>query len=109
MEHGMHCMARLVRALLGPDAVSASKLGFGMQLRVLGVDMTPSQWGVRCQPAPEKVAKCLYVIELALQENKLLPGSAMKLAGRLSWASLFMFRRLGRAMLRPIFRQAHGG
>ena len=32
-----------------------------------------------------------------------------KIAGRLQWACSHMFKRMGRAMVRPIYRQAHQG
>ena len=35
----------------------------------------------------------------------LSPGEASRLAGALGFASQYVFRRLGRAMLVPIFRQ----
>ena len=36
-----------------------------------------------------------------------MQSDAGKLAGRLSWATQFLFRKLGRAMLRPIFDRAY--
>ena len=47
--------------------------------------------------------KCLKVIEEALKSGVLHSGCAQKLAGRLNWAGQYLFHRLGRAMLRPIF------
>eukprot|EP00959_Pyramimonas_sp_CCMP1952_P094244 1971561-Pyramimonas_sp.AAC.1 len=44
----------------------------------------------------------------ALESGKLDPGAAAKLAGALSWASQSLFKRLGRAFLRPRFAQQHG-
>jgi hypothetical protein len=50
--------------------------------------------------------KCLDVIEAALAPGgSLAAGCASKLAGRLQWACQFMFYRLGRAMIRPIYSQ----
>ena len=40
-----------------------------------------------------------------LDSNKLLPGQASKLAGALNWASQHMFKRLGRALIYPLYRQ----
>eukprot|EP00959_Pyramimonas_sp_CCMP1952_P250055 5227433-Pyramimonas_sp.AAC.1 len=37
----------------------------------------------------------------------LAPGQVAKLAGGLSWGATHMFHRLGRAMLRPLFKQSH--
>ena len=35
-------------------------------------------------------------------------GEASKLAGALSWGASHQFRRVGRAMVRPLFQHAHG-
>eukprot|EP00973_Karenia_brevis_P053448 7428494-Karenia_brevis.AAC.1 len=56
-------------------------------------------------PAVSKVVKWTRNIELALSEGKLSAGHASKLAGQLSWAVGRMFKRFGRAMIRPIFDQ----
>ena len=40
LEHGMNCYARLVRAMLGPEAIAADKLMCGRSLVVLGVQQT---------------------------------------------------------------------
>jgi len=103
----MWCMARLVRALLGVSAVAEHKLDWGSTLRLLGVDLAPSDHGLTCRPAPEKLQKCHAIIQEALAQEALSIGCASKLAGRLNWASQFLFKRLGRAMLRPIYAQIH--
>ena len=106
-EHAMMSLARLVRAIFGESAVAKHKLGFGASLVALGVLITPKEHSFRCELAPEKAAKCIEAIEKALMSGEMFPGTARKLAGRLSWASQFMFRRLGRAMLHPLFQRAH--
>eukprot|EP00973_Karenia_brevis_P002222 298811-Karenia_brevis.AAC.1 len=97
MEHAMHCFARVIRIILGPDAVAEHKLGCGKQLEVLGVQVTVGENGFRCAPAPLKVKKWLAEIGTALHEHKLSAGAASKLGGRLSWGSSVMFHRVGRA------------
>ena len=106
-QHAMTCLARLVRAIFGSSAVSAHKLGFGANIVALGILITPKEDGFRCELAREKAAKCIDAMSTALKDEQLFPGTARKLAGRLSWASQFMFRRLGRAMLRPFFQRSH--
>ena len=59
--------------------------GFGLRL----LCMTPVQ-----------VVKWLRLIDDALEQQKLLPGMAMKLAGKLYWGTSCAFKRLGRAMIR---------
>ena len=124
MEHGMQCFARLVRALLGEDAVSAHKLQYGLTLTVLGVDVELNDKGYRCRPALEKKLKICATLESILKEGSLEPGLAQKLSGsiivhfvdcirtlcmpgQLNWAGQHLFHRLGRVMLRPLFRQGH--
>lgn len=101
----MECFARLVRILLGPDSVAVQKLACGLQLEVLGILISIDENGFRCEPAPRKVKKWLFDIDVVLSECRLLPGAASKMAGRLSWGSSHMFRKVGRAMLRAIFDQ----
>ncbi len=45
------------------------------------------------------------MIDAALSQGRLSPGDASKLAHRLSWGGTHLFKRLGRAMLRPLFDQ----
>ena len=122
MKHALDCLARLIRVLLGQSAVAEKKLACGARLDVLEM----SKSGYKCKPTKAKVKKwvgsvvqwsrsicvhiwlCLLqvkVLEQALADGRLSPGDASKLAGRLSWGSSMMFRKLGRAMLRPIFDQ----
>ena len=105
MEHGLQCFARLVRILLGPEAVAPAKLECGPQLCILGVLIRLSNKGYTCQPSADKVCRWLAIIDDVLEESKLPPSDAGKLAGKLAWGCSHMFRRFGRAMLRPIFDQ----
>ena len=105
MEHASQCFARLVCVLLGKGAVAESKLVFGRELSILGVDVSLSWRGYKCRPTPDKVLKWIRTIEAALWTMKLSAGDASKLAGRLSWGSAHMFSRFGRAMLRPLYDQ----
>ena len=81
---------------------------YGRKLVILGILVAPGADGFECRLDADKARKCLRAIEQPLENKVLHPGCAQKLAGRLSWASLFLFRRLGRAMLRPLFKRAHG-
>ena len=105
MKHAMHCFARMVRAVLGTTAIAAEKLVCGMDLTVLGVELTFTVEGYVLRPAREKAAACIAMMRAALDGNVLQPGCAQKLAGRLCWSTQFLFHKLGRAMLRPIFAQ----
>ena len=48
---------------------------------------------------------CVCSINVALNTETLAAGDASKLAGQLSWSCTSLFKRMGRAMLRPIFDQ----
>jgi hypothetical protein len=64
-----------------------------------------SKRGYKCQPKESKVRKWVASMRATLAKEQLSPGEASKLAGRLSWASSKLFKKLGRAMLRPIHDQ----
>ena len=98
-------MVRVIRVLLGASALAARKIEWGMSLVVLGVSITMHKAGYECRPSREKMEKCIVVMKQALATGLLHGGAAAKLGGRLLWAAQHLFRRLGRAMLRPIFRQ----
>ena len=61
--------------------------------------------GFQCRPSDDKVAKWTRRIQRMLSDQRLTPGEASQLAGQLNWASSAIFRRIGRAMTRPIFDQ----
>ena len=105
LEHGLNCFARVVRALLGATAVAAHKMECGMALVVLGVQLTLYADGYECRPSREKMEKCGAAMREALASMTLHAGAAAKLAGRLMWGTQYLFHRLGRAMLQPIFAQ----
>ena len=105
MRHGLACFARLVRLLLGHSSIAEAKLDYGRDLCILGIDVSTSLRGYQCQPSPDKVRKWLTAIDNALTSMKLPQGEASKLAGKLSWGCSALFRRFGRAMLRPVFDQ----
>ena len=62
MEQSMKCFARLVKAVLGNDAISEAKLCFGMNLTLLGVEVELTRQGYKCQPQLEK--KLRYAVIL---------------------------------------------
>ena len=77
-----------------------------MPLPVLGVDITLSLSGATFKPVEAKRKKWADRIKCALARGRLTSGEASKLAGALQWAGQKAFRKLGRALLRPIFRHA---
>ena len=65
--------------------------------------------GARFCLCKEKAESWLACISEAIRTGHLDAGSASKLAGRLSFATLHLFRRLGRAMIKPVFAQCSTG
>jgi len=76
------CLARLVRAVLGDDAVASRKLETGNPLVILGIGIETSLAAVTFQPAPEKVAEWVALIKEYLRLGILGAGEASKLAGK---------------------------
>ena len=106
-KHALSCIERIVKLMLGNDAVAAEKCEWGATLTILGVDVAPQHDGFVCTISAKKAQKCSEAIQQALVAGRLSAGDAKKLAGRLNWATQFLFKRLGRGMLRPIFAQSH--
>ena len=105
MAHAMGCFVRLVKVLLGGDAIADNKVECGEGLGILGVDVSVSARGFAFRPSRDKVVKWQLELEHVLATGKLEQGHAAKLAGKLSWGCTQMFNKFGRAMLRPIFDQ----
>ena len=103
--HAMQIFARLVRCLLGHGALAERKLEVGMPLVILGIRVVLADGGVSMSPDKAKVRKWCDIIRSFLTSGHVCAGEASKLAGRLNWASQACFKRLGRAMLYPIYRQ----
>ena len=99
-------LRRLIDCLLGPGAAAPDKLMHSNPLTILGVQVSIDQLGVTSRPDAEKAFKWSCRIQGFLETGVLHSGDASKLAGALQWAGQQLFRRLGRAMLRPIFRYA---
>ena len=100
LEHALNCTARLIRVLLGPTAVADKKLEFGKKrLDILGVTIKLSRRGFSCRPTKRKVAKWCDSLQKALDEDRLRPGDASKLAGKLSWGCATMFRHACKSSL----------
>ena len=101
----MHIFAKLVRSILGATAISDRKLAAGNPLTVLGIECFLDQEGAAFRPDKEKIVKWSAKIRNILDAGLLHSGEASKLSGALQWAGQHSFKKLGRAMLRPIFRQ----
>ena len=106
--HAKVLFARLIRVLLGSSALAEHKLAHGPRLDILGLSVSFDHKGIWLQPMKEKVTKWSQRIRGFLLAARMTRGDASKLAGALSWAAQNSFRRLGRAMLRPLFSHAKG-
>ena len=75
------CARRLVKVLLGEDAIAERKLEAGNPLTILGIQVQANLGGVAFTPDAEKVKAWIDDIERALIEERLPAGEASKLAG----------------------------
>ena len=98
-------LGRLVRACMGSSAISDRKLDHGNPMVCLGVEINLKESGVVYWPSEDKVKKWTRRIQVALDSGVMTSGEASKLSGALQWATQLIFRKLGRAMLRPIIAQ----
>ena len=105
MEHAAKVFVRLVRVLMGQDAVADTKVAWGRELTVLGLHIQLTEKGIRTYPEQAKVSKWIQCIEKVLAAGKLAPGLASKISGKLAWGGSHLFARLGRAALRPLYDQ----
>ena len=90
---------------MGHSAIAEEKCDHGSKLVILGVQVESGFKGYRLSTAQCKVRKWVKLIQRALWDDKLSPGDASKLAGKLAWSCAHVFQQLGRAQLRPIFDQ----
>ena len=85
VEHAMACFARLVRAVLGDDAISSDKLAYGNPLPILGLCMGIQGAQLEVKLTDEKASKRVLLIENLLEANCMSKRDADRLAGRLSF------------------------
>jgi hypothetical protein len=102
-----NCLARIVRAILGPTALAARKLEHGNPLVMLGLSAKADRKSIRITPSKEKVDHWSHVLETALESGIMAAGDASKCAGRFQFAARGCFRMLGRAMVRPFYAQQY--
>ena len=74
------------------------KTEHGPTLVVLGVQVAVDQEAFHCHLPEDKRIRWQKKLERSLRENRLLPGTATKLAGRLQWANTCIFHKCGRAI-----------
>ena len=108
VAHATDCVVRVIQALLGQSSVSPKKVEHGEELIILGLRVRVCPAGFHAMPAEAKRARWQARISKALEADSLTPGECSKLVGALSWAGSAMFRRIGRALLRPLYSHSHG-
>ena len=86
---------RLVRALLGGDAIADNKLEHGNPLTVLGISVKLGLEGIEFRPDKAKVEKWTADINRFILTGKMTGGEASKLAG----AALLFARCAGKCIL----------
>ena len=105
--HAMQCFVRMVRALMGTGAVAARKTECSLPLAILGIEVNANQEGVTLEVTPEKRQEWGDRLQEAENTGIMTAGEASKHAGRLGFAAQKCFKKIGRAMLRPLFAQQY--
>ena len=90
---------------MGETAIAEHNLMHGNPLEILGIMVSLDLAGVTFWPEEEKIEKWCEQLEMSIGTKILNGGDASSLAGRLSFGAQRIFRRMGRAMLMPIFKQ----
>jgi len=107
-QHALDCIVRVIHAIMGRGAIAPSKSLVGSPLTVLGVQITIGTVSISVTLDLDKAQKWTSQINYYLDEAACMPAAeAATLAGRLSFAAQHIFRRAGRALLRPLFAQQH--
>ena len=106
-DHALHCFHRMVIALLGDGAIMPEKMCCSNPLNLLGLTIAIYNGEVTVCPNEAKREKWLRQVIEALNTGRLRRRGAEKLAGRLGFTAQNAFRRLGRAMLRPLYQQQY--
>ena len=87
----------------GGSAIPDRKLEHGSSLLVLGMLVSPETDGIRFVLGRDKAAKYGAIISDALDSDYISGGASIKLAGKLMWATQYLFNRVGRAVIKPLF------
>ena len=103
----MQCFARMVRAIMGASVLNKDKLESGVQLDVLGLTISYDQKGVQVRVNQKKAEQWSQQLVDALGCKTRTGGEAGRVADRLSFAAQKTLKQIGRATLRPIFRQQY--
>jgi hypothetical protein len=105
---GLECLCRVFRCLLGNSAINDKKVALGNPLTVLGFDVfLGPAWASFALNEAKRLSWTKGLADF-LESGFMTADDAAQYAGRLSFASTFLFRRLGRAMLKPFFAQQYG-
>ena len=107
LEHTKACFARLIRALLGEQAIEPKKLEHGNPLTILGVDVCIGSKEITVWPTKSKVQ--LWQQQLLHHQTTctMSAGAASKMAGRLNVAFQNCFKQFGRTMVKPFYCQQY--
>ena len=106
-QHALECFARIVRAMLGQEALAPAKMECANPLEVLGVRVKVDPDGVSLEVAKRKREEWSQQLQKSKAAGVMMAGEASKFAGRLGFAAQKWFNKLGRAMLRPFFGQQY--
>ena len=107
VENAKECFRTLVDTLFGDGSISVNKLLSGNPLVILGLQVAITPQSMTVSVDRNKADKWIVDLREALESGKLHPSMAGKLAGRLCFATCGIFRKVGRAMIRPFYARQH--
>ena len=99
--HALSCFARLVRTMLGGDALAEAKTECGRPLTILGIQVDVEEDGITLELTEQKRQDWGGRPQVAMDQGALAAGVASRFAGKLSFAALRCFSKIGRVMARP--------
>ena len=107
IEHAKNCAARILRAVLGADAVAVEKLQHGNPLTALGLSITFSPGYAKIVVSRDKATKWACHLDKCLNKGRMSSGEVSKFSGRFNFATQNAFVRFGRALIRPFYEQQY--
>jgi hypothetical protein len=100
-------IAAVITAVLGVGAIAGHKSDLGSEVIVLGITVILSRQAITFRLPQDKKERWLRSIHYALSTARLTTGAAATLGGRLGFMAQSCFRRIGRAMIRPVYERQH--
>ena len=107
-NHGFQCFQAQHR-VFGTKMKEAKAKPPSSRQTLLGVDWEISDAELLASPGTKRIARVRELIGRALEEDRLHPSEAAKLAGKLNFICSWVFSNVGKALLGPLFKRQCSG